>query len=82
MENNLEKILKENINEKKYGDFSEILKEIFRRRAIEYEFSDEHMESEIKRFLKNVKKIDLVQLNNKRFILKNFENKYVFRILL
>lgn len=54
----LDKILSKYITSKQYGDFVPILKDIFQRRAYEYEFSDEHIESEVKNFIKKAKIIE------------------------
>lgn len=54
----LDEILSKYITSKQYGDFVPVLKDIFQRRAYEYEFSDEHIESEVKNFIKKAKKIE------------------------
>lgn len=54
----LEQILNRHIKEEKYGGFKSLLNEIFQRRAYEYRFDHQHMEKEIKNFVKNVTAIE------------------------
>lgn len=53
----LEKILKNYITHKQYGEYAEILENIFQRRAYEYGFSESEIEMQVKNFVRNVKKI-------------------------
>ena len=43
----LNNMLNENVSESQYGSYTPIIKEILRRRAFEYDFSNERMENEI-----------------------------------
>jgi len=57
---NLDKILSKYITEKQYGDLVPVLKEIFQRRAYEFDFSDKYIEFEVKNFIKRAKKIEFI----------------------
>ena len=50
----LERKLEEVISKDKYGDFAIILREIFQRRAYEFEFSENEILNEARRFERNV----------------------------
>lgn len=72
----LDKILKNYITKKEYGDFAGILKEIFQRRAYEFEFSNAHIENEIKNFIKNIKTIKFVSPQNEKVMSANADGLY------
>lgn len=57
---NLNRILSQYITYQKYGDFAVILKDIFHRRAYEFEFSNEHILDEVMNFVNNVQKVSFV----------------------
>lgn len=53
----LENILKKYISKRRYGEFAEVLEDIFQRRAYEYDFSESEIENQVQNFVKNVRKI-------------------------
>lgn len=53
----LEKKLSQIISKNKYGDFAIIVREIFQRRAYEFEFSESEIIKEAQNFVRNVKNI-------------------------
>ncbi len=55
---NLDRILSKYITSKQYGAFVPIVKDVFQRRAYEFGFSDKHIESEVKNFIKRAKTIE------------------------
>lgn len=57
---NLDKILSKYIDRSQYGDFAIILKDIFQRRAYEFDFSETHMEMEVANFIQRVKTVEFV----------------------
>lgn len=54
----LDAILSKYITSKQYGEFVPFIKEVFQRRAYEFDFSDDYIESEIKNFIKRAKTIE------------------------
>lgn len=56
----LERMLSKYITREGYGDFTNILREIFHRRSYEFNFSEEQIEREVANFVKNVKNIGFV----------------------
>lgn len=56
----LDMILSRYITPKRYGDFSSVVKEVFQRRAYEYEFTELEMLAQVANFVENVKKIEFV----------------------
>lgn len=54
----LDLILSRYITPKRYGEFAPVLKEIFQRRAYEYEFTEKEMKLQVSNFVDNVKKIE------------------------
>lgn len=54
----LDEVLSKYITDKRYGEFAPIVKDIFQRRAYEFDFSDKHIEDEVKNFVKKAKKIE------------------------
>lgn len=56
----LDKILSKYITSKQYGDLVPIVKDVFQRRAYEFDFSDKHIEAEVRKFIKNAKTIEFV----------------------
>lgn len=65
--NNLDKLLSMYITRERYGDFAIILKDIFHRRAYEFDFSNEHMLDEVMRFANNVQKVSFVPQSEMSF---------------
>ena len=53
----LNNIIEKYIKKEQYGNYTPILREILQRRAFEFDFSNEKMESEIQNLISNVKKI-------------------------
>ena len=56
----IQSIIDKYITEYRYGDFSEILADIFQRRAYEYGLTDEELKDDLKTFVKRVQKIQIV----------------------
>lgn len=56
----LQKILEKGLTKYRYGDFAEILQDIFQRRAFEFNYSNEEMKEQLDIFLSRVKRIKVV----------------------
>ena len=56
----IQSIIDKYITEYRYGDFSEILVDIFQRRVYEYRLTDEELKDDLKTFVKRVQKIQIV----------------------
>ena len=54
---NLQRILNRSITKSKYGEWTDVLKEIMQRRAYEFEFSDKEMENQAKNLVKYLGRI-------------------------
>lgn len=56
----LQKIIDKYITEYRYGDYVEVLSEIFQRRAKEFDYTNKEMEAQLKTFVKRVEKIEII----------------------